>query len=87
MIQLFELDAVNRSPSSFNTEKLRWLNQQYIRDTDSKRIAHLLSSHLGDRGIDPAQGPDVVAVVEAQRERASTLEELADISLFYYRDF
>ena len=27
------------------------------------------------------------AVVEAQRERASTLEELAEISLFYYRDF
>ena len=87
MIQLFSLDAVNRSPSSFNTEKLRWLNQQYIKSTDPRRVAHLLSSHLGDRGVDPAEGPDVVAVVEAQRERASTLEELAGISLFYYRDF
>lgn len=87
MIQLFALDAVNRAPASFNTEKLNWLNQHYIKSDDPKRIAHLLSSHLGQRGVDPAAGPDLVAVVEAQRERATTLEELAEISLFYYRDF
>jgi glutamyl-tRNA synthetase len=29
----------------------------------------------------------LVAVVEAQRERAKTLVELAEISAFYYRDF
>ena len=87
MIQLFDLDAVNKAASTFNTDKLTWINAQYIKSADSKRVAHLLSSHLGDRGIDPAQGPDVVEVVEAQRERASTLEELADISHFYYKDF
>ena len=87
MVQLFELDGVNRSPSTFNTEKLRWLNQQHIKDSDPARVAHLLSSHLGDLGIDPTQGPDLVRVVEAQRERASTLVELAEISAFYYRDF
>ncbi len=87
MIQLFELDGVNRSPSTFNTDKLRWLNQQYLKDSDPARIAHLLSSHLGDLGIDPAEGPDLLAVIAAQRERASTLVELAEISAFYYRDF
>lgn len=87
MIQLFDLDAVNKAPSSFNTEKLQWLNQQYIKSDDPKRIAHLVARHFGARDIDPTEGPDLVAVVEAQRERANTLEELADISLFYYRDF
>ena len=87
LIQLFDLDAVNRAPSTFNVEKLRWLNQQHIKDSDPNRIAHLVSSHLGDLGIDPATGPDLVAVIEAQRERASTLIELAEISAFYYRDF
>lgn len=87
MIQLFELDAVNRAPSAFNTDKLKWLNQHYIKEDDSKRIAHLLAPHLGDLGIDPVQGPDLVAVVETQRERASTLVELAEISSFYYQDF
>ena len=87
MIQLFDLDGVNRSPSTFNPEKLRWLNHQYIKQSDPARIAHLVSSHLGDLGIDPAVGPDLVDVVEAQRERANTLVELAAISAFYYRDF
>ena len=87
MIQLFELDGVNRAPSAFNTEKLKWLNQTYIKDDDSKRIARLLSPHMGDLDIDPTEGPDLVTVVEAQRERASTLVELAEISAFYYRDF
>jgi glutamyl-tRNA synthetase len=87
MIQLFDLDEVNRAPATFNTEKLRWLNHHYIKDSDPARVAHLLAAHLGDLGIDPSAGPELVAVVEAQRERASTLVELAEISTFYYRDF
>jgi glutamyl-tRNA synthetase len=87
MIQLFELEKVNRAPSAFNTDKLNWLNQHYIKEGDAAHVAHLLSSHLGALGIDPSEGPDLVQVVEAQRERASTLVELAGICEFYYRDF
>ena len=87
MIQLFELKDVNKAASAFNTEKLNWINQQYIKDADAERIAHLLSYHLGKLGIDPAEGVNIVEVIEAQRERAQTLEELAQISAFYYRDF
>ena len=87
MIELFDLEAVNRAPSTFNTDKLNWINQQYIKDADPAHVARLLSPHMGDLGIDPSEGPDLVEVVEAQRERASTLVELAAISAFYYRDF
>ena len=86
MVQLFDIREVNRAPSSFNTEKLLWINQQYLKAADPAHVARLLSPHLGRLGIDPAEGPDVVAVVEAQRERARTLVELADISVFYWRD-
>ena len=87
MIQLFELEQVNKAPSTFNTEKLLWINHHYIKTDDPKRIARLLSPHMGRLDIDPTRGPDLVKVVEAQRERASTLVELARISAFYYRDF
>jgi glutamyl-tRNA synthetase len=87
MIRLFELEQVNKAPSAFNTDKLLWINQHYMKNDDPRRIAHLLSPHLGRLDIDPTRGPDLVAVVEAQRERASTLVELAQISAFYYRDF
>jgi len=87
LIQLFDINDVNKSASSFNTEKLLWLNQQYIKAADPLHLAHLLSSHLGKLGIDPTEGPDIVEVVKAQQERASTLVEMAEISEFIYRDF
>jgi len=87
MIGLFDIDAVNKAASSFNTEKLLWLNQHYIKNDDPARIAHLLSAHMGDLGIDPAEGPDLIEVVRVQQERAKTLVEMAEISAFFYRDF
>ncbi len=87
MIELFDLEGVNKAPSAFNTDKLRWLNAHYIKSSDPLRIAHLLSSHLGDLGIDPTDGPELADVIVAQRERAATLVELAQISAFYYKDF
>ena len=87
MVELFDIDAINKSASSFNTEKLLWLNQHYLKTSEPEHIARLLSVHMGHMDIDPALGPDLVEVVEAQRERAKTLIELAEICAFYYRDF
>ncbi|MBK5968436.1 MULTISPECIES: glutamate--tRNA ligase [Thiorhodovibrio] len=87
MIALFDLEAVNKAASAFDYNKLAWVNQHYIQHGDAKRIAHLLSPHLGHLGIDPSTGPELTAVVEAQAARAKTLKELADISTFIYQDF
>jgi glutamyl-tRNA synthetase len=87
MVELFDIDQVNKAASSFSTDKLDWLNQHYIQHGDPKRIAHLLSPHMGRLGIDPSGGPDLVDVVIAQQARAKTLVELAAISAFVYRDF
>ena len=87
MLSLFEINDVNNSASSINVGKLLWLNQQYLKDSDPQHIARHLGYHLGKLGIDPASGPDILEVIMAQRERAQTLRELADISLFFYHDF
>lgn len=87
LTQLFDIEAVNKAASTFNTEKLLWLNQHYIKSSDPAHLAHLLSYHMGNLGIDPAQGPDLIEVVKAQQERARTLVEMAEISAFFYRDF
>ncbi|MCW8826958.1 MAG: glutamate--tRNA ligase, partial [Gammaproteobacteria bacterium] len=52
MVELFDVSDVNKTASSFNTEKLMWLNQHYIKESEPARIAHLLSVHMGDIGID-----------------------------------
>jgi len=87
MVELFELESVNRAASTFSPEKLLWLNQQYIMQLAPERLAHLLSPHMGVLGIDPATGPDLVDVARAQQERASTLVEMAEISAFFYQEF
>jgi len=87
MVSLFEVESVNHSASTFNPEKLLWLNQHYIKSSSPEHIAHHLSWHMGERGIDPTQGPDLIRVVEAQQERAKTLVEMADNSVFFYLDF
>jgi len=87
MVELFAIEDVNKAPSAFNTEKLLWINQHYIKQSEPARIARLLSVHMGNLGIDPAQGPDLVEVVRQQQERAKTLVEMAEISAFFYRDF
>jgi len=87
MIELFDIGDVNKAASAFNSEKLLWLNQHYIKQAEPARLARLLSPHMGDLAIDPAEGPDLVLVTAAQQERAKTLVEMAAISEFFYRDF
>ncbi|MBK1726308.1 glutamate--tRNA ligase [Halorhodospira neutriphila] len=86
LIQLFDINAVNHSASTFNPSKLLWLNQQHIMAAEPNHIARHLAPFLTERGVDPGQGgPQLEAVVRAQQERAKTLVEMADNSLFFYR--
>jgi glutamyl-tRNA synthetase len=87
MINLFDIEAVNKSASAFNTEKLHWLNQHYIKAADPARLATLLQPHLEQLGADVSSGAALSKVVVAQQERAKTLVEMAEISAFFYQDF
>ncbi len=54
MVELFDIRSVNKAASAFNSEKLLWLNQHYIKNEEPARIARLLSPHMGQLGIDPS---------------------------------
>ena len=86
MYRYFDIKDINNSASAFNGSKLQWLNQHYLKTGDPVHIAQHLSFHMGQRGIDPTTGPELSEVVVAQRERAKTLVEMADASLYFYRD-
>lgn len=86
MIQLFDVVDVQSSAAAVNPDKLLWLNQHYIKTSDPEHVARHLSYHLGQLGIDPSSGPALVEVVKVQRERAKTLVEMAQNSVFFYRD-
>lgn len=85
LIQKFSIENVGRSAGVFNTDKLLWLNAHYIKNGDPVRLAGLVTPFLQERGVDPASGPDLVAVVRTLQERAKTMLELADGAVFYYK--
>ncbi len=87
MIEFFDLENVNGSASTFNMEKLLWLNHHYIMHSDPAHVARHLSWHIGQLGIDPTEGADLVDVVKAQRERCKTLVDMAAASVYFYKDF
>lgn len=87
MIALFELENVNVSASTFNAEKLLWLNHQYIMNSDPAHVAAYLQWHVVNIGLDLSNGPALVEVVKAQRERCKTLVEMAEASRYYFQDF
>ncbi len=87
MVEHFDLTSVNVSASTFNTEKLLWLNHQYIMTTDPEQITPHLQWHFDDQEINVADGPELESVVVALRERSKTLKEIAAASRYFYEDF
>jgi len=87
MITLFALEDINKAPSAFNTEKLQWLNQQYIKEQDAEDVAQHLQWHFDHQGIDTSNGPALTEVINALKERAKTLDELAASARYFYEDF
>jgi glutamyl-tRNA synthetase len=86
MIRLFDVADVNASASRFNQEKLQWINQQYIMASEPDDLVPLLQEQMVMVGIDPGNGPAPRRVIEAYRERATTLRELAAGVRYLYED-
>jgi glutamyl-tRNA synthetase len=87
MIEKFDIRDVNRKASAFNTEKLDWLNQQYMRNLPAEEVAAHLSWHFETAGIDPASGPALADLVSVQADRVKTLREMTEQSRVFYQDF
>lgn len=84
MIEFFELQGINRAPSSINPDKLVWLNQHYLKTLPVKTIAEQLQWHLEHQQLDTSHGPALEDVILAQRERVKNLAELVSGSRYFY---
>ena len=87
MINYFELDHVSKSASAFNTEKLQWLNQHYIRELPPEYVVKHLEWHYKDQGIDTTNGPALTEIVSMLAERCKTLKEMASSSRYFFEEF
>jgi glutamyl-tRNA synthetase len=88
-ITWFDLAAVGRSPARFDLEKLTSLNAHYIRESDDNelvdQILPRIEQVLGAPVAEAARNR-LCAGVDGLKQRANTLNELAENALFYCRE-
>jgi glutamyl-tRNA synthetase len=86
LAEWFDFQHVSGSPARVDPDKLRWLNQQYIKEADNERLAKLTLPFLQRDGCTVEQGAPLENVVALLKERVSTIEELADAAVYFYRE-
>ena len=86
MIAAFDIADVNKAASAFNPDKLLWLNQQHIMKAGIGTLTAALADQLAVLGVTDPDPVLLAGVVEALRERARTMKEMAQASLFFFRD-
>ena len=82
-VEWFDLGHISHSPAQFNPEKLRWLNQQYLKAARPEDLVKELTSRLPEDSFDPRT---VAEVTNLYRERASTLVELGEYVTQFHSD-
>ncbi len=80
----FDLDHITPSAAQFNTEKLKWLNAHYIKQADKDYLAKDITARLAQLNVAVTAAPDLSAVIDLYKERASTLNELAESIVYFY---
>ncbi len=87
MIDLFDIKDVNKSAASINPEKLNWLNQHYLKETESAALVEPLQAQLAALGVTTDDGPGIVALIDVQKQRTETLKDMAVQSACFFQDF
>jgi glutamyl-tRNA synthetase len=82
----FDLDHITPSAAQFNTEKLNWVNQHYLKLADNPRLSALVRTRLEARSVKVKDIPVLESIVSLYKERVSTINELADAAEVFYID-
>ncbi|HTQ35443.1 MAG TPA: glutamate--tRNA ligase [Steroidobacteraceae bacterium] len=86
MIAAFDIAHVGKAAAAFNPDKLLWLNQQHIMKAPRATLAAALREQLAMLDVQTDDEAMLGGVAEALRERAKTLKEMAQSSLFFFRE-
>ncbi len=73
MIKLFDPKNINKSASSYNLDKLLWLNAHYIKNSSNEKLAELLK----DFGVECKDNAKLLKLIDITKNRAKTLIDLA----------
>ena len=85
LLEKFKITDVHSAPSTFNTQKLNWLNQQYLIKADVNKLAQLLDEYTQPLGFVLSENTKLMAIPHYV-ERSKTLKEMAENLVWLEKD-
>jgi len=90
-IKEFTLERVNKTAAIYDVKKLTWINAHYLRELDldyitKQVIPFMIKKEIITEEESKAQYDYIKGVIEISRDRAKTLDELADNIAFFFKD-
>jgi len=85
LVKAFSLKRITKAGSVFDLEKLRWMNQQYMKSLDVKDIANRSKTYFVEAGLDISDENKYVGIIDFARERAHTLPEMVEVANVFFR--
>ena len=82
LVEWFDPAHLSKSAAQWDPKKLNWVNAHYIKQSDDATLAALIAPRVVSRGGDPGAA-DLVSVVRLLKDRAETLEQLADGAMLF----
>jgi glutamyl-tRNA synthetase len=86
LIELFNLEKVNKSGAVFDTKKLEWMNAQYLRKIPIPELAKMLEPLLINKDFESTCSDYNEQVVKLFIERVNFLHEIPEIADYMYKD-
>lgn len=80
----FDLTHITPSSAQFNTDKLKWINAHYIKQTENAVLANDIAQRLHARGVQVQDVAHLAQAIALYKDRAQTLNELADAIAYFY---
>ena len=68
-------------------KKLAWVNRHYLQANQGGSTEAALAEKLQAMGVATDHGPALAKVVEVMAERADTVTQMAEQSVYFYQDF
>ncbi len=89
LISMFTFGRVNKKSAVFGMDKLNWINAEYIKTEDEKKLTKLIREKLPlilNISADDFTDEFVTGVIRLMRERAVTINEIIEKGKFFFKD-
>ncbi|MEF3303388.1 glutamate--tRNA ligase [Paenibacillus sp. GYB003] len=91
LIAAFDADRLSKSPAAFDTNKLSWMNNHYLKKADPERVTEMAIPHLQKAGriperLDDAKRNWVKSLVALYQEQMNCAADIVPLTDVFFRE-